>query len=48
MKRSDKKVRLRCASYKKLIQIVSQQGTKGFNTMANLVWANISGYSKGG
>jgi len=44
--RSDIKVKWRCASYKKSIQIVCQQGIKGSDTMANLlVWANtcISG-----
>jgi len=46
LKRSNKKVGWRCASYKKLIQVVSQHSIKGPDTMANLVWANtnISGY----
>jgi len=37
---------MRCASYIKSMQIVSQQDTKGPDTMADLVWANtnISGY----
>ena len=45
-KRSNKKVGWRCASYKKSIQVVSQHGIKGPDTMANLVWAttNISGH----
>jgi len=46
LKRSDKKVRWRCAAHTKSIQIVSQEGIKGPDTMANLVWANtyVSGY----
>ena len=46
LKRSNKKVGWRCASYKKSIQVVSQHGIKGPDAMANLVWANthISGY----
>jgi len=40
LKRTDKKVRWRCASHKKSIQIVSKQGIKGPDTMGNLVWAN--------
>jgi len=37
---------MKMRSVKKTIQIVSQQGIKGPNTMVNLVWANtyISGY----
>ena len=46
LKRSNKKVGWRCASYKKSIQFVSQHGIKGPDTMACLVWANtyVSGY----
>jgi len=46
LKHSNKKVGWRCVSYKKSIQVVSQHGIKGPDTMANLVWANtnISGY----
>jgi len=42
LKRSNKKVGWRCASYKKSIQIVCQLGIKGPDTMANLVWANTN------
>jgi len=46
-KRTNEKVEWRCTSYKKSIQIVSQEGIKGPETMANLVWANtyISEYA---
>ena len=46
LKRSNKKVGWRCASYKESIQVVSQHGIKGPDAMASLVWANtnISGY----
>jgi len=46
LKRSNKKVGWRRVSYTKSIQIVSQHGIKGPDTMANLVWGNtyISGY----
>jgi len=46
LKRSNIKVGWRCPSYKKSIQVVSQHGIKGRDTMDNLVWVNthISGY----
>jgi len=40
LKWTNEKVGWRCASYKKSIQIVSQQGNKCPDTIVNLVWAN--------
>ena len=38
------RIKNRCASYKKSIQIVSQHGIKGPDTMANLGWAKTNIY----
>jgi len=41
LKQTNKKVGSRCASYKKSIQIIYQQGIKIPDTMADLVWGTL-------